>query len=106
MPDQNLSTFIWSVADLLRGDYKPLQHLPQFIEEQYNRQRLHRFGLPRTGRVRDASHFTCSLKDKPRLATRPPCGGHSTPWSVQFSTGANSYQPMRGVLVSLAGASE
>ncbi len=23
MADQNLSSFLWSVADLLRGDYKP-----------------------------------------------------------------------------------
>ncbi len=43
MPDPNLSSFIWSVADLLRGDYKQSEYgkviLPFTILLQMNAKR-------------------------------------------------------------------
>jgi len=42
MNQQALSTFIWSVADLLRGDYKPSKkRLQEFID--LNNRELNRF---------------------------------------------------------------
>lgn len=34
MPDPNLSSFLWSVADLLRGDYKQSDHGSGMVQER------------------------------------------------------------------------